>query len=147
VDVLKHEMCQHGVPEGHVEWLGRRLQTVLVFDDYRSELFDIGDGLDQGDAQSLIAWIIYNSLILRIFQKLAKETGLLYVDDTSALVTGADFHITHDKLRNIMNREGGILEWAAARNCSFGIEKFQLVDLSRRKIRDPFRPRKRIPTP
>jgi hypothetical protein len=87
VDVLKHEMRQHGVPEGHVEWLGRRLesrQTTLVFDDYRSELFNIEDGLDQGDAQSLIAWIIYNLLILRIFQKLAKETGLLYVDDAAA---------------------------------------------------------------
>ena len=150
VDVLKHEMRQHGVPEGHVEWLGRRLEgrrTTLIFDDYRSEFFDIKDGLDQGDAQSLIAWIIYNLLILRIFRKLAKETGLLYVDDAAALVTGADFHVTHDKLRDIMNREGGILEWAAAHNCSFGIEKFQLVDLSRRKIQDPFRPCKRISTP
>jgi len=67
VDVLKHEMCQHRVPEGHVEWLKRRLegrQTMLVFDNYWSELFDIKDGLDQGDVQSLIAWIIYNLLIL-----------------------------------------------------------------------------------
>jgi hypothetical protein len=150
VDVLMHEMRQHGVPEGHVEWLGRRLEgrrTMLTFDDHRSEPFDVRDGLDQGDAQSLIAWLIYNLLILRIFRKLAKETGLLYVDDAAALVTGRDFHITHNKLRDIMNREGGILDWAASHNCSFGIEKFQLVDLSRRKVRDPFQPRKRIPIP
>ena len=71
---------------------------------------------------------------------MAKETGLLYVNDTAALVTGADFHITHDKLRDIMNHEGGILEWAKTHNCSFRIEKFQLVDLSQQKIWDPFHP-------
>jgi len=52
------------------------------------------------------------------------------VDDAAVLVTGANFHITHNKLQDIMNCEGGILEWAVAHNCSFGIEKFQLVDLS-----------------
>ena len=116
-----------------MEWLGRQLeggQTTLVFDNYQSELFDIKDGLDQGDAQSLIVWIIYNLLILQIFQKLAKETGLLYINDAAALVTSADFHVTHNKLRDIMNHKGGILEWAKAHNCSFRIEKFQLVDLS-----------------
>jgi hypothetical protein len=64
------------------------------------------------------------------------ETGILYVDDAAALVTGADFHITHDELKDIMNCKGGILEWAAAHNCSFGIKKFQLVDLSQQKIKD-----------
>ena len=111
----------------------------LVFNDYQSEPFDVEDGLDQGDAQSLIAWIIYNLLILQIFQKLVKETGLLYVNDAAALVTGADFHVTH-KLRDIMNHKGGMLEWAKAHNCSFGIKKFQLVNLSQQKICDPFQP-------
>jgi len=141
VDVLKHEMHQHRMPERHVEWLGRQFegrQTMLVFNDYQSELFDIKDRLDQGDAQSLIAWIIYNLLILRIFQKLVKETGLLYIDNVAALVTGADFHVTHDKLRDIMNHEGGILEWAKAHNYSFRITKFQLVNLSQQKICDLF---------
>ena len=39
------------------------------------------------------------------------------------------------------------MEWATSHNCSFGIEKFQLLDLSRRKIRDLLRPHKRIPAP
>jgi len=94
---------------------------------------------DQGDTQSLITWIIYNLLILQIFQKLVKKTELLYVDDATALVTGADFHITHNKLRDIMNHKGGILEWAKSHNYSFGI-KFQLVDLSQWKIQDPLQP-------
>lgn len=141
IDMLKHEMRLQGIPREHVEWMERRLvgrKTTLVFDDYKSEPFAVEDGLDQGDAHSLIAWLIYNLSIIRIFRKIAKETGLLYVDDTAALVTGINFHTTHEKLKDIMNREGGILEWAATHNCSFGIEKFQLVDLSRQRVRDPF---------
>ena len=107
---------------------GRR--ATLIFNDFRSEPINVEDSLDQGDAHSLIAWLIYNLLLLWIFWKAVKETGLLYMDNTAALVTGANFHITHEKLRNIMNREGGILEWAVTHNCSFGVEKFQLVDLS-----------------
>lgn len=94
VDVLMHEMRMCGVPRGHVEWFERRLEgrkTSLIFDDYKSETFNIKEGIDQGDAQSLIAWIIYNHHILKIFDKGAKETGFLYVDDTAILVTGNDF--------------------------------------------------------
>ena len=148
VDVLLHEMRMCGVPEGHVEWFERRLQgrkTSLIFDDYKSDTFNIEEGIDQGDSQSLIAWIIYNHQILKIFKKAAKETGFLYVDDAAVLVTGDDFSDTHDKLLDVMNREGGILDWAKAHNCSFGVEKFQLLDLSRKKMVDPTRPRKRIP--
>jgi ribonuclease HI/exonuclease III len=150
VDVLLHEMRMCGVPSGHVEWFERRLQgrkTSLIFDDFKSETFNIEEGIDQGDAQSLIAWIIYNHQILKIFNKASKETGFLYVDDTAVLVTGKNFSTTHTKLRNVMNRTGGIMEWAVAHNCSFGIDKFQLLDLSRKKVKDPLRPRKRVPLP
>ena len=148
--MLLHEMRLCGVPSGHVEWFERRLQgrkTSLIFDDYRSETFDIEEGIDQGDAQSLIAWVIYNHQILKIFNKALKETGFLYVDDAAVLVTGEDFNITHDKLKNVMNREGGIMDWATAHNCSFGLDKFQLLDMTRKKVKDPLRPRKRIPLP
>ena len=150
VDVLLHEMRLCGVPEGHVEWFERRLQgrkTVLMFDDYKSETFDIKEGIDQGDAHSLIAWIIYNHQILKIFEKASRETGFLYVNDAAILVTGGDFDTTHNKLKDIMNREGGIMSWAVSHNCSFGLDKFQLLDMSRRKVADPLKPRKRIPVP
>jgi hypothetical protein len=76
VDVLLHEMRVCGVPSGHVEWFARRLQgrkTSLIFDDFKSETFDIEEGIDQGDAQSLIAWIIYNHQILKIFARHARR--------------------------------------------------------------------------
>ena len=39
------------------------------------------------------------------------------------------------------------MEWAPLHSCAFGIKKFQLLDLSRRRVRDLLRPQKRIPTP
>ena len=79
---------------------------MLVFDDFKSETFNITEGIDQGDAQSLIARLIYNHRILNIFNKANKETGFLYVDDTAVLVTGKNFNDTHEKLKVVMNRKG-----------------------------------------
>ena len=150
VDFLLQEMRLCRIPEGHVEWFERRLEerkTTLIFNDYRSDTFYIKEGIDQGDAHSLIAWLIYNHQILKVFKKTCKETGFLFVNDTAILVTGPDFNITHAKLREVMVREGGVMEWARTHNCTFGMEMFQLLDLSRCKVKDPIRLRKRIPQP
>lgn len=61
------------------------------------------------------------------------------------LVTGLDFVATHTKLKDVMRREGGVMDWAASHNCVFRIEKFQLLDLTRQKVKDPGRPQKRMP--
>lgn len=58
---------------------------------------------------------------------------------------GKDFAETHNKLRNIMNRQNGVLDWAAKHNCTFGIEKFQLLDLSKKLTPHQFNPRRRVP--
>ena len=54
---------------------------------------------------------------------------------------------THAKLKDTMLREGGVMEWAKTHNCTFRIKKFQLLDLLRKKVKDPLRPWKRIPLP
>lgn len=134
VDVILQEMRDCGIPEGHMEWFGRRLEgrkTTLIFDNYRSEMFDIKEGLDQGDAHLLIELLIYNHQILKVFKKLCKETGFLFVNDTAILVKEADFDKTHAKSKDVMLREEGVMEWARMHNCNFRIEKFQLLDLSR----------------
>ena len=147
VDILLQEMKLCRILDRHVEWFRRWLEgrkTALLFNDYRSETFDINEGIDQGDAHSLIAWIVYNHQILKIFRKACKETRFLFVDDAAILVTGVDFEDTHVKLREVMTREGGVLEWVASHNCEFRMEKFQLLDLTRQKIKDPNRPHKRV---
>jgi len=69
MDTLLHELRMRGVPKEHVEWVRRRnssRKTKIIFDDYESEPFNVDDGLDQGDTQSLILYILYNAGILII---------------------------------------------------------------------------------
>ena len=46
-----------------------------------------------------------------------------------------------------MNRVGGILEWAQDHNCEFSIDKFQLLDISRKLIPHQLNPKKKIQIP
>ena len=73
------------------------------------------------------------------------EAVLLFVDDAAVLIVEKTFTEAHQRLREIMERAGGIFDWACKHNCEFGIEKVQLVDFSRRLIPNPINPRKKIP--
>ena len=69
------------------------------------------------------------------------------MDDTLIIVIGKDFVETHKKLYSIMNQTGGVFEWVKAHNCKFSIEKFQLLDITRKHVLHPINPKKRIPMP
>jgi len=121
--------------------------TTLIFDDFHSASFDINNGLDQGDPHSLICYLIYNADLLAIPNTRNGEMGLLFVDDAAIVAVGEDFTETHQKLRTVMTKPDGIFDWARLHNCEFGIDKFQLLDASRRTAQHPFMPRRRIPLP
>ena len=148
VERLQHNMRTRGVPKEIVDYMGRRLacrKTQLIFDDYVSEEFVVDAGLDQGDPFSPTAYLLYNSDHLSIADPRNGEHVFVFIDDTTLVTVGDSFEETHAKLRSLMEREGGIFDWATEHNCSFGTDKFQLLDASRRKEPDPDNPRKRIP--
>jgi hypothetical protein len=150
VNRLIHNMRKRGIPQEYTEWMKRRLEnrhTTLSFDDYQTTTFAVLNGSDQGDPFSGICYLLYNADLLKIPILRLGEWILLFVDDAVVIVIGKDFLETHEKLRNIMNRIGGIFEWAKNHNCEFGIEKFQLLDITKRLIPHPLNPRKRIPMP
>lgn len=133
---LRHDMRLRGIPKETTDWIARRMehrQTNLNFDDYTSEPFNIDNGLDQGDPFSVIGYMIYNSDLLEVPQAQDSEDSILFVDDTTILAVGTDYIETHGKISSMLHREGGILQWAEEHNCSFGIDKFQLIDFTRGK--------------
>ena len=147
---LIHDMRKRGIPKEHTQWIKRRLHnrsTTLSFDDHQTEAFIVENGLDQGDPHSGISYLIYNADLLKIPDHKAGEHILLFVDDAAVVVTGKDFTETHEKIRSIMNRTNGILDWARLHNCEFGVEKFNLLDFTRKLVPNPVNPRKKIPTP
>ncbi|PPR07816.1 hypothetical protein CVT24_002896 [Panaeolus cyanescens] len=141
-----------GVPEGHVEWVRRRNEgrrTRLVFDDHTTDEFEVEDGLDQGDAQSLILYLIYNADLPSIQRKEegSVTTVVAFVDDVGVIATAHDFRTAHKGIKKVMDGRGGIMEWARTHNCTFGMEKFQLIDFSRKKTVDEDGNKVDIPRP
>ena len=150
INRLIHNMRKRGIPQECTDWMKRRLanrKTTLLFDNYTTTAFTVDNGLDQGDPFSGICYLLYNSDITDIPIRKADEHALLFVDDAAIIVTGKSFNITHNKLRDVMNRPKGVFAWAKKHNCTFGIDKFQLLDLSRKLIPHQFNPRRRVPIP
>lgn len=124
-----------GIPQDITECLCCRLAqrtTTLHFDGFMSAIFGVDNGLDQGDPLSVILYIIYNTPLLNISLPARRAAMLLFVDNAAIITTGATFSTTHTLLADIMEKDGGVLDWARLHNCSFGIEKFQLLDTGRR---------------
>jgi hypothetical protein len=143
---LMHNMRERGVPKEHVEWMERRLEgrhTRLTFDDFRFRLFKINGGLDQGDLLSVITYLLYNASFLECLCEERGEQGALFLDDMYVLTMGRDFIETHRKIKAIMERTGRVFDWARDHNCKFGVENFQLLDLTRRLVPHTLRPGKK----
>jgi hypothetical protein len=75
--------------------------------------------------------MLYNLGLILIAIIIAGEIIILYIDDTSALVTGNNFIETHTKLEDMLERDGGFLHWSKHHNSQFSVKKFQLVDFIR----------------
>ena len=118
---------------------------MLIFNNFQSDLFTVLNGLDQGDPFSGILYLLYNSDLLKIPKTRQGETMLLFVDDAAIIIRGNNFAETHAKLQDIMQRHDRVFNWANKHNCEFGIDKFQLLDLSRRSVPKPLNPRLRNP--
>jgi hypothetical protein len=139
-NMMAHDFRMAGIPEEHIEWMLRRLdgrRTILTFDDFQSQEFGIDNGIDQGDPISGISYMVYNAGLLRCLRITDGEFGALYIDDAYLLTVGHSIEETHHKLQDIMERGGGVLQWAADHNCEFSLEKFQLLDLTRRREAHP----------
>ena len=139
---LIHDMRKRGIPEEYTTWMQWCLddrQTILSFDDHQSDHFTVTNSLDQGDPFSGICYLIYNADLLKILNTKTDGHALLFVDSTTIIVTGKDFTEMHEKLWNIMNRTKGVFEWAKRHNCEFGIEKFQLLDITRKMVPHPLK--------
>jgi hypothetical protein len=122
-------------------------KTILTFDDFQSGLFNVDNGLDQGDPLSGITYIIYNASFLQCLRAGGGECSALFIDNAYILIIGCSFNDTHAMLKDAMERQGGIFEWAKTHNCEFSVDKFQLIDLSSRRIPHPTIPHHRMTLP
>lgn len=149
---LLHNLRAKGIPQEYVNWYRRRLEnrsTHLVFDDYQSKAFNVENGIDQGCPLSPLAFIFYNSNLLEVADPNPRkgELSLGFIDDVALAARGKSYEEANSKLKKMMEKEGGALEWSKEHNAEFELDKTALICLSRKRIQDPADRHKTIPAP
>jgi ribonuclease HI len=145
---LIHNLRKRRIPEVYTKFVKQLLtnrRTKIKFDDYTSETINITNGIGQGDPLSMILYIMYNADLLEVIGNEAKEDAIGYVDDVALLAIGTDFEETTLRLRNMMTKQDGGLQWSRSHNSRFEISKSAVLHLSRKTINDPENDGNRIP--
>nr|VWO96319.1 Uncharacterized protein [Ganoderma boninense] len=132
---LFHNMRMLGVPKVVTDWLRRKLdgrRTRLRFDDFNSAPFDITSGIDQGCPLSVILYGFFNTPLIRSARIKGGEIAVGSMDDVALITVGRTFSETHSKLQDFFDRPGGAREWSTSHNSHFALDKFGLLNMTRR---------------
>jgi ribonuclease HI len=132
---LAHNMRMKGIPEPIVAWTERKLdgrRTKLKIDDFTSEWFDINHGIDQGCPLSCIYYLLYNSGAVELADPDNQELASGFVDDIALLARAKTLGEANTKLESMMERPGGMRQWAAEHKCEHKYEKTALIGFTRK---------------
>jgi ribonuclease HI len=147
-DRLIHNLRRRRIPTAYVTFIQQLLanrRTKLKFDDYTSEAIYILNGIGQGDPLSMLLYIIYNADLLQITGDENTEDSLGFVDDIALIAIGKDFEETTRRLRNMMTKEDGGLQWSKEHNSMFEVNKSVILHASRRTQKNPEDDHSQIP--
>ena len=152
VNRMLHNMRTAGIPLEYVNWYRNRLNnrmTTLHFDDHCSTWFKVPNGIDQGCPLSVIGFLFYNAELLRVADPNPRkgELSLGFIDDIAIAAQGKTYDEANEKLKNMMEKQGGALDWSRTHNAEFELDKTALLCMSRRRIPDPNRRGKTTPVP
>jgi len=147
---LMHNLKKARIPHEYVRWYQERLTnrtTTLSFDNFTSDPFNVQEGVNQGCPLSPLAFIFYNSDLLRIPSPNPRqgEPGLGFIDNITFAARAKSFEEANRKLTNIMERPNGALSWSEAHRAEFELEKTALICLSRKRESDRTDPKKTNP--
>lgn len=136
VSKLIHNLQKAGIPKEYTDWYRKRLEnckTVLSFDDFKSDPFNVGEGVDQGCPLSSLNFIFYNSDVLCIADPRPRsgELSLGFLDDVVLVAKAESYEEANGKLACMMEKEGGALEWSREHHTEFELDKTALVCLSK----------------
>ena len=75
------------------------------------------------------------------------KDALGYVANIAIVTIGSDFTETTNRIRNIVTKPEGSLNWSKAHNSKFEVNKWAIMHLSRKSVQDPNNNNERIPIP
>jgi hypothetical protein len=138
-----------GVPQEYTDFylrLGDR-KTILLFDDFTSLPREVLVGLIQGCPSSVIAYPLYSRGLANVPKSSKKESGAGFVDDNMIMVEARDPKEANKKLKKMMTRANGMMEWSKSHDSEFELTKSAHMIFTRRRSKTPNGPTKTAPIP
>ena len=80
----------------------------------------------------MILYIMYNADLSDVAEG-SDKLSLGFIDNTIVAIEGDDFHDMTSKIRDIMTRPGGALEWSTNYNSNFKLSKLAVMHFSQKK--------------
>lgn len=114
-EALMFEFKNREDPDQYVRRFSKKLEnrrTSLRFDDHESPAFQTIHGIDQGCPSSPPVYIIYDSGLLDLPTRPKEMPASIFIDDASYLARGKTFEEATSKLVELLQSEGGTLDWA-----------------------------------
>ena len=130
---LVHNLRARRVPKKIIQYVANMLRdrsTTLRFDDHTSLPIEINNGIGQGDPLSMALYQFYNADLVEIPKEDEGEFAEAYVDDAILAAVANTFEEAHVKLKDMMTREDGAINWAKKHNSPFEYSKLALIDFA-----------------
>jgi Reverse transcriptase (RNA-dependent DNA polymerase) len=130
---LTHNLRTRQAPKKIVQFVANMLRdrsTTLRFDDHIPAPIELDNSIGQGDSLSMALYQFYNTDLIEIPNEDEGETAEAYVDDAIISASADSFEEAHEKLRDMMTREGGAISWAKKHNSPFKYNKLALIDFT-----------------
>jgi hypothetical protein len=124
----------------HTHWLKQKVEnrcTVLSFDGFAFKPRVLARGLDQGCPLLGLAFQFYNADLLDIPISKNGEDAVVYVDDANLLAEGDNSEESNRKIKDMMERPKGGLNWSSTHRSKYPLDKFGLTGFTRRQEKNP----------
>lgn len=102
---LIHNLQKQGIPQQYTDWIQRKMdgcKTVLKFDDFTSDPFQIINGCDQGCPLSVFCYLFYNADLLDVAQPQKSEMAIAFMDDVNLIKAAKTFKSANQGLQQMM---------------------------------------------
>ena len=148
--VLIHDMRRYGVPKEITDWIADKMtgrETVIKFDDFKSEPIAVNSGLDQGCNLSMFVYRFYNTSQIEAAIGRKDELATNFADDAILATAAPTIKEAAAKMKNLFQRQNGPADWSKTHFSTYEYHKFAAMALTRKRIPNPEGGNKRIKQP
>ena len=130
------------VLEQYTSWIKMKVEdrrTTMRFNGYTSKARRLRRGIDQGCPLSGIIFQFYNTDLLEIGDSKRGEDTVGFIDNTLLLARAGTLGESNGKVKAMMEKEGGGIDWSRTHQCGFTLDKFGVMGLTRWREVNPAR--------